>query len=502
MNTEVQAFIDKATVMFLTRDEIPPGRKPIPCMAKLSVKYKNGVVERRKCRIVASGQKEEFLLDFMDTHAPTPMYISVHMLLIVAETMGLKTFTMDVQTAFLNSEIKDYDIYVELPHGVGFPEVFGKLLKSIYGLKQAARDWHVELHKLLVELGLTASAADPSLYYAFLPDGVLVLMAIFVDDVLTCTNSVSFYKRFIKEFNKRFACKDLGELDQYIGIEVRRDEFGALLSRVHSIDKLAEKFASENRNLHKYPITKDIQLTRAMSFDRKVQYRELYGSLLFEKRTWRPDIAYAMAYYGNFVGHFQQEHFDGLLKTLLYLKRTQHVTLKYTADPRLESMGDMLLEMYTDASFGDKNATEWQSTSGWVIKLNGNTLTAGSKREKFTAISTQESELIAVYRGLRDMMGALWVLSSLQLKVQLPMTVYVDNMPTINLIKNKVCNSESKHIDIKYFWSRQLVQRGLVDVKWVRSENNLADLMTKPLVGAQFVKLRNLVMGHAEDAFA
>ena len=66
------------------------------------------------------------------------------------------------------------------------------------------------------------------------------------------------------------------------------------------------------------------------------------------------------------------------------------------------------------------------------------------------------------------MMGALWVLSSLQLKVQLPMTVYVDNMPTINLIKNKVCNSESKHIDIKYFWSRQLVQRGLVDVKWAR----------------------------------
>jgi hypothetical protein len=87
------------------------------------------------------------------------------------------------------------------------------------------------------------------------------------------------------------------------------------------------------------------------------------------------------------------------------------------------------------------------------------------------------------------------------LKVKLPMVAYCDNLATIQLLKDAVHNSRTKHIAVPYFWSRQLVEQGLVTVLYVTSERNRADAHTKALQGKSWTRLRNLCMGHAEDAF-
>jgi hypothetical protein len=201
-NKEVAGFLTKGTIEFVDENEIPKGRKPIKCVPKYSVKYKGGKVDKYKVRWVAQGQKEEFLADYMDTHAPTPMVLTVQLLIIMSIAMGLELYVMDVEQAFLNSEMSRFEIYVELTEGVGFPKKFGRLLKSVYGLKQAAHDWHNALHELLRKFGLTASEADPSIYYLYVGEGseaMQILMCIYVDDLLSAISATLAGKQWYKE---------------------------------------------------------------------------------------------------------------------------------------------------------------------------------------------------------------------------------------------------------------------------------------------------------------
>lgn len=509
---EVSNLVDSGTFGYMRKGDVPPGKTITPCSIKFTHKFEGSVLVRRKVRIVAQGQKQEYGEDYQDVWAPTPQIASIHMVIILALNLGLELHHLDVKAAFLNASIDDYDMYVELPDLPGdlaFPERIAKLLKSIYGLKQAGRDWRKILDALLREMfHLIRSEVDCTVYYLF-EGGLVVIIAVFVDDVLTATNSEEWYEAFHTKFHSVYPCKDLGKPSQYVGIEMKRDDpkWGkdtVALSRKGAVQRLLALHGLSDAKPSKTPMASGLMLKRAEQLNPAYEYRALYGSMLYEKRTWCPILAYPLAYFGAFVGHFEEEHYAALKRVLLCVKGMVEEDIPLVFRKKLDfSTGDeFVLEMWADASFADKNATEWQSTSGWTLAINGSPLGSHSKREKWTSLSTTEAELVAFHRGARDLMAAKHLVESIGgLKVKLPMVAYCDNLATIQLLKDAVHNSRTKHIAVPYFWSRQLVEQGLVTVLYVTSERNRADAHTKALQGKSWTRLRNLCMGHAEDAF-
>jgi hypothetical protein len=111
-----------------------------------------------------------------------------------------------------------------------------KLDKTLYGLKQAPRAWYASLSSKLQDLGFSASKADTSLCF-YNKGGVSIYMLIYVDDIVVASSSDQAVDALLRDLGMAFALKDLGELHYFLGIEVKRDQKGVILSQ--------EKYANE-----------------------------------------------------------------------------------------------------------------------------------------------------------------------------------------------------------------------------------------------------------------
>ena len=124
------------------------------------------VILRYKARLVAQGFFQVFGVDYTDTYSPVAKFVSIRIFLAISVQLGLIIHTMDVDTAFLNADI-DEDIWVEIPEGTKLAandDGTYKLRKSLYGLKQASRNWNNDINKYLLDNGFTRLEADPCIY--------------------------------------------------------------------------------------------------------------------------------------------------------------------------------------------------------------------------------------------------------------------------------------------------------------------------------------------------
>ena len=151
-------------------------------MFKLKLKS-DGIVERHKARLVTQGFDQIQGVDFVDTFSPVAKINTVKALLAIAAVQGLHLEQMDVSNAFLNGELEE-EVYMQAPPGFDVPPGhFCKLQKSLYGLKQASRQWFVKLTESLVQNGFRQSGADYSLFLKGHGDGMVALL-VFVDDII------------------------------------------------------------------------------------------------------------------------------------------------------------------------------------------------------------------------------------------------------------------------------------------------------------------------------
>ena len=151
------------------------------------------VILRYKARLVAQGFFQVFGVDYTDTYSPVAKFVSIRIFLAISVQLGLIIHTMDVDTAFLNADI-DEDIWVKIPEGTKLAandDGIYKLRKSLYGLKQASRNWNNDINQYLLDNGFTRLEADPCIYVKNIEttaNGVTnikyLMVALYVDDLL------------------------------------------------------------------------------------------------------------------------------------------------------------------------------------------------------------------------------------------------------------------------------------------------------------------------------
>ena len=174
------------------------------------------------------------------------------------------------------------------------------------------------------------------------------------------------------------------------------------------------------------------------------------------------------------------------------MQGTRDFGLFYKKGEKLELLG------FTDSDYtGDQD--DRRSTSGNVFMLGTGAVSWSSKKQPIVSLSTAEVEFIAAIACACQVIWLRRILEELQFKQVEATTVFCDNNSAIKLSKNPVLHKRSKHIDVKYYFLRDLSNDGTIKLVYCRSEDQDADIQTKPLKLATFVKLRGLlgVCSHA-----
>uniref|UniRef100_A0A2N9F5X2 Integrase catalytic domain-containing protein n=1 Tax=Fagus sylvatica TaxID=28930 RepID=A0A2N9F5X2_FAGSY len=234
MSNELRALEANST---WTLEPLPPDKKPIGCKWVFKTKLNaDGSIERYKARLVAKGYTQIEGLDYHETFAPVAKMTTVRCLLAVAAAQQWIIHQLDVNNAFLHGDL-DEEVYMTPPPGYcpkGETRVC-RLRKSLYGLKQASRNWFFKLTTVLLDAGFTQSQADHSLFTLVSTTSITIVL-VYVDDILVAGNDLSQIETFKHALSTNFKTKDLGPLKYFLGLEVARspksspNQDGALLS--------------------------------------------------------------------------------------------------------------------------------------------------------------------------------------------------------------------------------------------------------------------------------
>lgn len=178
-----------------------------------------------KARLVAKGYVQEHGIDFDEIYAPVTRLETVRLLLALAAKNEWEVHHLDVKTAFLNGEISE-DVYVVQPEGFakkGKENLVYKLLKALYGLRQAPRAWYAKLNSCLESLGFKRCPSEHGVYIQKNGEEQLIV-AVYVDDLLVTGNNITAIEGFKNQMRQKFEMTDMGKLSYYLGIEVERGE--------------------------------------------------------------------------------------------------------------------------------------------------------------------------------------------------------------------------------------------------------------------------------------
>jgi hypothetical protein len=273
---------------------LPSGHKPIGCKWVYKLKYKSdGMLDRYKARLVAKGYTQIKGIDYQKTFSPTAKLTTLRCLLTMASARGWFIHQLDVQNTFLHGDLSEV-VYMDLPpslHRQG-EHLVCRLNKSLYGLKQASRNWFSKFSTSIQAAGFQQSKADYSLFTR-VNGNSLTAVLIYVDDILVTDNSLDEINSLKSFLLQHFRIKDLGDLRYFLGLEFSQSKQGIFMcQRKYALDILQDAGLLGGR-LYFFPMEQHLKLTHmdGVLLDDPTCYRRLVGRLIYLTVT-RPDIVY------------------------------------------------------------------------------------------------------------------------------------------------------------------------------------------------------------------
>ena len=485
---ELQSMEKCEVWSLIDQKDVPKGRKLIGNRWVFKEK-RDGTF---RARLVALGYSQVAGVDFSDHFSPVLCDASFRIILLIIQKLNLVAWSLDIETAFLNGDLVE-EIYMKVPKG--YIENYGskgaegkalKLQKSIYGLVQAARQWHRKFEEVILQQGFIKNEIDPC---AFLKreGSLFCILCIYVDDGII-TGDEQMMKKVIDGLNKVFKVKVQETIKDFLGCEIR-ENFGEIsLGQSRIVEKLmSDNDLSLKKEKWSTPSAPGFFVVRpqnrAEMIDEKSQkwYRSTIGTLLYLVKLSRPDLANPVRELSKVMDGAAPAHEKELKRLVEFTCQTKDKTLKIKAD----SGEKWTIEAYSDSDFaGDKDGRK--SITGYVILICGVPMTWRSKAQPTTALSSTEAEYIALCEAVREVKFVFQLMETFGIVAERPIKIHVDNIGSIFMSKNRSSGDRTKHIDIKYHFIREQIENGLVEVVFVRSEENLADVFTKNLNGESF----------------
>lgn len=458
-----------------TLQTLPPGKKTIGCRWLYKVKYKaDGTLDRYKAGLVAKGYTQQAGIDFLDTFSPVAKLTTVRVLLSIAAQKHWNMLQLDINNAFLNGELNE-EVYMDLP--LGYPtedkQLVCKLTKSLYGLRQASRQWFQKFSTTLIANGFQKCPADHSLFTK--GSGLtLVALLVYVDDIVIAGPDAELVAHTQRMLAANFKLKVIGDLKYFLGLEIAKSPKGIhLCQRKYTLQLVSDTgFTSAKPQ----PLLMDpgIHLNDhdGEPLEDPSCYRRFIGRLMYLTVS-RPDITYAVNRLSQFMSKPRTPHLQAMHHLLQYLKASlgQGILFPATSSTKISA--------YVDADWGSCQVTR-RSTTGYCVFMGSSLISWRSKKQATVARSSAEAEYHALAAVTSELLWLKQLLRAFDIPLQTSM-VFSDSKSAIQLAHNPTCHERSKHVDIDCHFIREHVQTGFLNLIHVKSQDQLADPLTKAL---------------------
>nr|GEY51867.1 retrotransposon protein, putative, Ty1-copia subclass [Tanacetum cinerariifolium] len=391
-----------------------------------------------------------------ETFSPVVDIRAIRILITIAAYYDYEIWQMDVKTAFLDGYLNE-EVYMEQPEGFvnpNYPNRVCKLKRSIYGLKQASRQWNKRFDDEIKKFGFTQNRDEPCVYIKASGSNITFVI-LYIDDILIMGNSIPMLQSVKTYLGKCFAIKDLGEAAYILGIKIYRDRSKRLIGLCQSayIKKILKRYCMENSKRESIPMQEKLKLSKLqgastpaeMKRMRNVPYASAVGSIMYDVRCTRPDVAFAQ----NITSRFQRNpgdiHWTTVKNILKYLRNTKDVFLVY---------------------------------EGYVFILNGGVVDWKGAKQSIFATSSAEAEYIDASKEavwVRKFIYGLSVVSTIEESI----SMYCDNTGAIAIANESGITKGARHFRAKVHYLREVIEFGDIKLEKVHTDDNLADLFTK-----------------------
>jgi hypothetical protein len=468
--------------------KLPHGRKAIGSKWVFKVKCNpDGTVERYKARLVAKGFGQRPGVDFDEMFAPTTKWAALRAILALATLENLELESIDISNAYLNGELHNVDVYMQQPDSFAERDStwVARLLKGLYGLKQGGREWFCRLEEVLVELGFVRICSDLSVFI-WEKDGVKVIVPVFVDDITPASKSKEKIAEIKGLLAQRFKLRDLGPTSFLLGVQINHERSARTLhlsQRQYTLD-LLDRFGFADCSPVSTPLDPGSRLDMSQcpqtpednEFMRDKPYVSAVGVLMYLAIATRPDIAHAVGVFCRFMSKPGPAHWKAAKHLFRYLRGSVDYRLRYAPGP--SSL--QLFTTYSNADHGG-NPDNSRSMSAYIVKMGTGAVSWMSRLQSIVALSTTEAEFISAVSAGQEIVWMRSFLGELGYSFDGPSLLLVDNQSAIQVARNPEHHGRTKHLDLRFFWLRDMVNLGVIAVRYIPTADMAADLLTKAL---------------------
>ncbi|KAL2248611.1 UNVERIFIED_CONTAM: Retrovirus-related Pol polyprotein from transposon RE1 [Sesamum indicum] len=445
--------------------ELPKNKRTIGCKWIFKLKLKpDGTIERYKARLVAKGYNQLEGIDYFDSFSPVAKAVTVRIFIALAAKFNWHLHQLDINNAFLHGTI-DEEIYMEAPEGSNIPKGYVcKLKRSLYGLKQASRQWNQEFTSKLESYGFIQCKHDYCLFTKLTSTGFYCLL-VYVDDVLLAGPSEHTLSEIKLYLDRLFTIKDLGEARFFLGLEIARSKQGITITQAKYIKDIVDdaKLASAKATTTPFPAGFKLTAYEDELLTNPEQYRRLLGRLLYLGFS-RPDICYATQQLSQFMQRPCKGHWDAALNIVRYLKGTMHTGLFFAADSNFD------LVSFCDADWAACKDSR-RSLTGYCIFLGDSLISWKTKKQTTVARSSAEAEYRSMGSTTCELIWIHNLLKEFQLESPTPIPFFCDNQAALYIVANPVFHERTKHLEIDCHLVRDKYKQGFLLPKHIPSKN-------------------------------
>ena len=466
----------------------------------------NGDFEKLKARLVAGGDQQDKSL-YEDLSSPTVNTQSVFMVAAIAGRERRRVVVIDISGAYLNADLTGIKVRMRLDPLISaiiaqldivyqqFIEPDGSIVveldKALYGCVESARLWYDHISTTLTNIGFVKNPHDICVFN-LQKDDKQCTVCLHVDDLLITCVDESIIESVISSLEAQYKTITVhtGKIHSYLGMtfdfsipgKVRVSMEGYIRDLVSLVD-VTGKAAT--------PAGTDLFMVDPASPKLEEQHRERFHSIvakvLYLAKRVRPDLLTTCTFLAGRVLFATEQDDRKLDRMMKYINSTTELGITF------DMSEDMSICAFIDASYGVH--ADGKSHSGAVITLGKHgPVHAKSSKQKLVTKSSTEAELVSLSDNISQVIWTRDFLMSQGYNIKAA-TVYQDNMSTMALVeKGRSTAEKTRHINIRYFFVKDRVEAGEIEIRYCPTEHMLADILTKPLQGQAFKEMRDTLL--------
>jgi len=460
------------------------------------IKYDQDMNKVYKARLVACGYSQKFGIDYFDTFSPTTATITFNIIIMISKVNKWTLKGMDIGNAFLEGEC-DTELYMNLPKdlvkfmtGDDKKQICVKIIKSIYGLKQAAKIFNEKLNNQLESVGFKRLANDVCLYMITKEMDNYYLI-VHIDDIIITGRDDKIIKVLFNQISTRFKRTTEGkEFIRYLGIDIDNNNQYIKFNQSKYIHEIMnEYFEKHEIKISNIPMRSVVNYKLLKPDLNNKSILPITGKIRYCADKSRPDILYAINTISTQANNPNEEYITATIKLMKYLNTTINESLQLGGkDTKL------ILFAYSDASYITDGDSKSQLGNCFFLTRDSGAIYSVSKKDNTISHSSTESELKAMDMCVKTIIYLRNLLKELEFEQKEPTIIYVDNKSSMLLLETLKSSHKTKHINMRINFMREQIINRTIKLKFVPTEDQVADILTKALPRATFEKFRKILL--------